>query len=145
MLERTIIGLNNLPISPPKEIEDKFDNKNIARVYSLFFADSLANWMTEKARIYFIETNNEFIASDQPIINIHSNNEITSESVKEMEFYYPVTPHLALFITAKDFRDKKFDKSETDDYNNRLYKKSFEQIYAYTKELLDCFHNGCSQ
>jgi hypothetical protein len=131
--------LNNLPVSPPKEIEGKFDNENIVRVYSLFLAESLANWMMEKAKIYFIETDNEFITSDQPIINIHSNNEITFEPVKEMEFYYPVTPRQALFITAKDFKDKKINKTETDDYNNRLCKKSYEQIYAYSKETLNSF------
>jgi hypothetical protein len=139
MLERVVTGLSNLPVSPPKEIEGKFSNENIVRIYSLFLADSLANWMVKKAKIYFIETDNEFIAADQPIINIHSNDEITFEPVKEMEYYYPITPHIALFITAKGFKDKKIDKSETDEYNKRLYKKSCEQIYAYSKETLDDF------
>jgi hypothetical protein len=142
MFERAVTGLNNLPVSPPKEIEGQFDNENIIRVYSLLFAESLANWMAEKAKIYFIETDNEFIATDQPIINIHSNDKITFEPVREMEFYYPITPHLALFITAKDFKSKKINKSETDDYNNILYKKSYEQIYAYSKEILNSFHKS---
>lgn len=139
MFEKAVIGLKNLPVSPPKEIEGRFDNENIVRIYSLFLAEILANWMVEKTKIYFIETDNEFIASDQPIVNIHSNNEITLEPVKKMEFYYPITPHLALFITAKDFKDKKIDKSETDEYNEGLYKKSYEQIYAYSKETLNGF------
>jgi hypothetical protein len=139
MIERAVMGLNNLPVAPPREIEGKFGNENIVRVYSLFLAESLANWMAEKAKIYFIETDDEFIASDQPIINIHSNNEITFEPVKEMEFYYPITPHLALFITAKKFQNGKIDRSETAKYNSELFKKSYEQIYAYSKELLNDF------
>jgi hypothetical protein len=139
MFGRAVTALNNLPVSPPKEIEGQFNNENIVRVYSLFFAEILANWMAENAKIYFIETDNEFIAADQPIINIHSNDEITFKPVKEMEFYYPITPHLALFITSKDFKDKKIDKLETDEYNKRLYRKSYEQIYAYSKEILNDF------
>jgi hypothetical protein len=32
VLERAIIGLNNLPVTPPKEIEGKFDNENMVKV-----------------------------------------------------------------------------------------------------------------
>jgi len=53
-----------------------------------------------------------------------------------MEYYYPITPKLALFITAKDFKDKKIGKAETDKYNKLLYDNSYEQIYAVTKETL---------
>jgi len=139
MYEKAVTGLNNFPVPPPKEIEGKFDNENIVRVFSLLFAECSANWMFEKANIYFIETDHEFIASDQPIINIHSNNEITYEPVKETEYYYPITPHLALFITNKNFTNKHISKSETDAYNNLLFKNSHEQIYAYSQELLSTF------
>lgn len=140
MHERAVKGLNNLPVCPPKEIECKFDNENIVRVFSLFLAESVANWMFEKAKIYFIETEYEFIVSDQPIINIYSNNSITFEPVKEMEYYYPITPHLAIFITAKDFNNIKISKTETDKYNKLLFDKSHEQVYASSKELLNLYY-----
>jgi hypothetical protein len=137
MLENVLTGLNHLPVRPPPEIEGKFSNENIVKAFSILFAECSANWMYEKAKIYFIETDYEFIASDQPIINIHSNNSITFEPVKETEYYYPVTPHLAIFITAKDFDNIKIGKTEADKYNKLLYGKSHEQIYASSRELLN--------
>jgi hypothetical protein len=95
--------------------------------------------MNEKANIYFIETDYEFIASDQPVINIHSHNKISFEPVKEIEYYYPITPHLAMFITAKNFNNMKIGKDETDKYNQLLYERSYEQIYASKKEILNTF------
>ena len=139
MLERTVTGLSYLPVSPPKEIEGMYDNENIVRVIAMLMDECTANWMIESTKIYFIETDYEFIASDQPIINIHSKNEITFEQVKSMEYYYPITPHLALFITAKDFSNKRIDKIETDKYNRLLYDKSHEQVYSFSKETLLSF------
>jgi hypothetical protein len=139
MLERTVKGLSILPISPPKEIEGMYDNENIVKVISTLMDEDTADWMIEKANIYFIETDYEFIASDQPIVNIHAKNEITFEKVKTMEYYYPITPHLALFITAKDFNNIKINKTETDWYNKLLYDQSYEQIYSSSRELLNTF------
>jgi len=139
MFERAVTGLNNLPVRPPVEFEGKFSYENIVKAFSIILAECSANWMFEKASIYFIETDYEFIASDQPLINIHSNNEITYEPIKEVEYYYPITPHLALFITAKKFNNIKIGSLETEKYNKLLYDKSHEQIYALSKETLTSF------
>jgi hypothetical protein len=136
MREKAVTGLSKLPVSPPKEIEGMYDNRNIIMAYSLLLDECIANWMIEKTKIYFIETDYEFIASDQPIINIHSNNEITFEPVKEMEYYYPISPHLAVFITKKNIHDRKIGKTETDEYNKLIYTKSHEQVYAFSREVL---------
>jgi hypothetical protein len=138
MHEKAVIALDNLPVSPPKEFEGKLDNEKIVKALSfIFFSESLGNWLYEKAKVYFIETDFEFIASDQPIINIHANSDF--EPVKEMECYYPITPHLALFFTEKEFKNKKIDENETLKYNKLLYSKSYEQIYAFSKEMLSLF------
>jgi hypothetical protein len=138
MHERPVAVLNNLPVSPPKEFEGNLDNSKIVKALSfIFFADTLGNWLYQKAKIYFIETDFEFIASDQPIVNIHANSDF--EPVKEMECYYPITPHLALFFTEKNFNNMKINKNETLKYNKLLYSKSYEQIYAFSKETLDLF------
>jgi hypothetical protein len=137
MRERAVTGLSYLHVPPPKEIEGMYDNENIVRVVSMLLDECTANWMIEKTKIYFIETDYEFIASDQPIVNIHSNNEITFEHVKTMEYYYPITPHLALFITAENFDNKKIDRNETNEYNKLLYARSHEQVYAFSEETLN--------
>ena len=139
MLVNALTGLNHLPVRPPPEIEGKFSNENIVKAFSILFAECSGNWMYDKAKIYFIETDYEFIASDQPVINIHSHNEISFEPIKETEYYYPVTPNLAMFITAKIFRNLKIGKNETDKYNQLLYDKSYEQIYASKEETLRAF------
>jgi hypothetical protein len=129
-------GLNNLPIKPPKEIEGKFNNESLVRAYSLIFADSLGNWIYSKANIYFIETEYEFITGDQPIINIHASYKPSFEPVKEMEFYYPITPKLAIFITPKKLSNIIISKDETIKYNNEIRSKSYEQCYAYSEGML---------
>jgi len=136
MREKVVNGLSYLPVSPPKEIEGLYDNKNIVRAISMLLDESTANWMIEKTRISFIETDYEFITSDQPIINIHSKNNISFEPIKEMEYYYPITPHLAIFITKKNIHNIKIGKNETDEYNKLLYNKSYEQVYAFSRESL---------
>ena len=137
MLERAVTGLSYLPVSPPKEFEGLYDNENMVKIISMLLDERVANWMIEKTKIYFIETDYEFIASDQPIVNIHAHREIIFEHITTMEYYYPITPHLALFITSKNFNDSKIDKAETDKYNKLLYNQSHEQIYAFSENTLN--------
>jgi hypothetical protein len=139
MRDGPVKGLSILPITPPKEIEGMYDNENIVKLFSMLMDESTADWLIEKANIYFIETDYEFIASDQPIVNIHAKNEITFEPAKAMEYYYPITPHLALFITAKDFNNIRISKTETDAYNKLLYDKSYEEVFATSQELINTF------
>jgi len=139
MHERPVKALNNLPIDPPKEYEGNFDNEKIVKALMfIFFAETMGNWLYEKVKIYFIETDFEFIASDQPIINIHSTTDYTY--AKNLELYYPITPHLALFFTDKEFCNKKIDESETYKYNKLLYSKSYEQVYALSENILTLFN-----
>jgi hypothetical protein len=136
MLKTTVEALNNLPITPPKENKGKFDNENLVKVYSLIFADSLGNWIYSRANIYFFETEYEFITGDQPIINIHASYKPSFEPVKEMEFYYPITPKLAIFITPKKLSNINISKGETIKYNDEIRNKSYEQCYAYSEGML---------
>ena len=143
MHERGKMAIQNLPVPPPPELFGKVDFENVfnALTFSLF-TNSIVNWLCSIAKMYFLETNNEFFASDQPIINIHSGSIVYYDPVKDMELYYPVTPHLALFFTEKEFSNQKLDKDKTLQYNKMLFRKSHEQIYAFSEGTLEPFQQS---
>ena len=140
MQERRKIAIRNFPMQPPPELIGKVDFENIfnALTFSLF-TNSIGNWLYSKAKMYFLETDYEFITSDQPVINIHSGSLGSYDQVKDLELYYPVSPHLALFFTEKEFNTQKLDECITFQYNKLLFDKSYEQIYALSKETLKSF------
>jgi hypothetical protein len=135
--ERLTYAFEHMPIDPPEELAGKVDFVKTSKALSFSLTtEAMANWLYEKSNIYFIETDNEFIASDQPIINIHSGNIGNFDPVKLIELYYPITPHLALFFTDKSFCNQKIDETKTHEYNKILYEKSYEQVYALSENTL---------
>ena len=140
MQERQKKAIQNIIEQTPQELVGKIDLENIFKALSFaHFNNAIANWLYSKAKMYFLETNNEFIASDQPIINIHSGGIGDYDQVKEIELYYPVTPHLALFFTEKKFNNQKLDEIKTLQYNKSLFEKSYEQVYAFSERTLEPF------
>ena len=140
MQERVKLAIQNLPVPTPPELIGKVDLENVFKALSFsLFTNSIANWLHSTAKMYFLETDYEFIASDQPIINIYSGGIGDYGQVKDIELYYPVTPHLALFFTEKEFNNQKLDEGKTLQYNKMLFEKSYEQVYAFSENTLEPF------
>ena len=121
-------------IHTPDEYKGKFNPENIIKVLGLIFAESMGNWIYSKGKIYFFESDYDLIVSDQPIINIRADYTLTA--AKRVEYYYPLTPNLAIFITEKKITDRILKKEDAIFFNNQMYKKYHEQIYSKTQELL---------
>jgi len=109
-----------------------------SRPYSVGFRLIEANY-----RIIFIENQSEtdFITSDHPVINIYSLFKDAMEmSSDELEFYYPLSPRLAILLTKKTCYSTvtQIYASELDvkEYNKLVYNASKLFIFSGKEELL---------
>ncbi|WP_225351827.1 DUF4238 domain-containing protein [Arcobacter porcinus] len=84
-------------------------------------------------------TNLEFITGDQPVLNtygVYKNDELNSN---ELEFYYPISPQLAILVSDKSIEDKIInisDENEVTKYNNFIVHSSYEQIFATNEKTI---------
>ena len=93
----------------------------------------------EKYQVCLLKSkNSNFITSDQPIINFHSDFDGIPD---EFELYYPISPSLAIMVSKQEkYPDKKvitIDDDETIKWNDLIAKLSHSQIYSHKKELLE--------
>ena len=78
-----------------------------------------------------------FISGDQPVINTYA---VDGKGTDQLEFYYPVSPSLAVLITDKD-EYKTVDSIDVSEsqakwFNQAIADLSDEQIYAFSNESL---------
>lgn len=94
---------------------------------------------------YYIEliknnTNKNFITGDSPIINLCADyTKANSESPNEDEWYYPITPKLAIICKnsiSKNITSEIKDEQQIEAYNLKMAKAATKQIYALTEEDL---------
>lgn len=93
----------------------------------------------EKYQVCLLKSKNgNFITSDQPIINFHSDFDGIPD---EFELYYPISPSLAIMVSKQEkYPDKKvitIDDNETIKWNALIARLSHSQIYSHKKELLE--------
>lgn len=116
------------------------------------FTTSIAFNLYAKRRDYkLVLLNNvselEFITSDQPVLNVHAAGR-SGEIVEEVEFYYPVSPSMAVIIS----NDEKYAKTRVESIgpvnvsylNDSVVKSAYEQVFTKTAECpsLDLFVGG---
>lgn len=80
----------------------------------------------------------QFITGDQPIINTHAVDfEGTPESV---EFFYPISPQLALLISESEHgKVAQIGGEKVLAYNEMMFKSSYKQVYAAQRADLEPF------
>jgi hypothetical protein len=113
----------------------------LAHIFSTNLGHSI--FIDKKFRLVLLvnKTNLEFITGDQPIINTYAVGKLINEEIKELEFYYPLSPKIALLVTE----DKKYkeqiinisDNTIINFYNTGIIKESNTQIYASNREILE--------
>jgi len=86
-----------------------------------------------------------FITGDQPVVNTFS----TIKTESDLEFYYPVSPNLAVLITEKQEylgieQLVVNNEDEIKRYNNYIVNNFKEQIYSHSRELLLKIKEGFS-
>ncbi len=86
------------------------------------------------------KTDIKFITGDQPVINKYSTKENLGKVLDKFEFYYPITPKLAILLTEKDYKNDELiitDDSKIYEFNDLIFVNSQEQVYATSKDELE--------
>ena len=97
----------------------------------------------DKFRPIIIENKSDlpFVTGDQPVINTYAVGLNLEEIPKELEFYYPLTPALALLLTSKEeYRTQTIfpaTKPDVIKYNKFIHDQSGKQIYASSRDVLE--------
>ncbi len=87
----------------------------------------------------------EFITADQPVINSYVQDGIPTPPEK-VEFYYPVSPRLAVLITEDEkkagMKCSDLNEDDVNIYNKLMVENSLEQLYATSPSILMEYMNG---
>lgn len=82
-----------------------------------------------------------FVTGDQPVINTYAVGLDLEEEPEDLEFYYPLTPSIALLLTKKEkYRAQSaipITKSEVMEYNRYIHGQSGKQIYGSNRNVLE--------
>lgn len=79
------------------------------------------------------ETNQNFITSDFPIINLCAEYNKTNESINEMELYYPINPRVAIICKNSIDANRTIviqEETTVDKYNRKIFDCATKQVYA---------------
>lgn len=82
-----------------------------------------------------------FLTADEPLVNICAMERSVEDQVEELEFYYPMSPRLAILLSRRtdlangESIDLCFE--QVDCYNRYIVHSSYEQVYADTREILE--------
>lgn len=115
----------------------RFDLSRCWNVMSHIFAKNAAlSFFRDRSqfRLVFVEncSNVPFITGDQPIINLLSN-PFTRTPPERMEFYYPLSPHRAMFLLEKSNggpTEVFSSESQVHPYNVLMTQHAHEQIFS---------------
>jgi len=111
---------------------------NVWNVMAHIFTTNMAFGLAEdneKYRIVLLNNKSKIplIAGDQPVINTYAIGK-QGDSVNELEFYYPISPVLAILISGKDeykfIKEKNISDDDAERYNLSIKDQSHSQIYA---------------
>lgn len=108
---------------------------------SLIFASNVgAHVAHDFCAILLRSENVQFIVGDQPVINTFATHRV-SEVPKDVELFYPITPHSALLLTTnqkyKNGQILTLNANEVSAYNSLEIKSSGEMIFAKERSQLE--------
>jgi hypothetical protein len=98
-----------------------------------------------KRQLVLVENGTDlpFITGDQPVINLHGDGR---KSPATLSWYYPISPHLALFLTEVDEEPSFFTASLTsaqvNSLNARMVAASHSQVFAQSRVSLETYATG---
>ena len=87
-------------------------------------------------------TEEGFITSDKPVINVHSSvlhSKVINSAPQSADFYYPISPNYAYLIYGDGIvKDRVIDLSlgEVQAYNNKMYQSKTAHIFASSEALI---------
>lgn len=110
---------------------------------TLIYASNVgANLAHDFSMVLLQAKENHFIVGDQPIINTYSTLDMFTQP-KDVELFYPITPHLALLLTKNPQYTNgtiiELNSQEIAQYNRLEFLLSWEQTFAKDKIQLESF------
>ncbi len=119
-----------------KDLDSNLDFNNVVPFITYTTVDELVYAFTQKntMKLYIIKSHPEikFITGDQPAINIHSPSPNDKKEVDDLEFYYPLSPDIAVILNFPDHQEwpKNLSKQQTMELNKKIYQAAHLQVYA---------------
>ena len=92
--------------------------------------------------IYIVnKTDTPFLTSDHPIINIHPSvcKKASNKAPSNVDYYFPISPKFAYMINQSDTYNglaEGIDSKMVNRLNKLIYKKSFENVFACSNQVL---------
>jgi hypothetical protein len=127
--------LTNSKITIPENV----NKENFAKIFSLFMAAIIGNWVYSKARLQFLNnlTSEHFITSDQPVFNLKGTGSTEIEP-SEFELFYPISPTQAIILSENNIQPliEIEDVKKAKWFNRKIHQNAKEQIYAKNEEDL---------
>lgn len=121
-------------------VPDGLNKDNLGKIFSLFFADIIGNWVFQVGRLNLLQNKSDidFITGDQPIFNKKEHIKING-NVKEFDLYFPITPKLAIQISDYAEGVEFLDRDSVIHYNKMIKSNSKEQIFSKQMTEFDLF------
>ncbi len=103
----------------------------------------------ESLKLLLLKNNTptEFLAGDQPVVNTHASGMEGADIHEHLEFYYPISPAMAILITEENIEKSNAVKirhlscAEVKNYNQQIIEQSHSQIYASSEKILQKYIN----
>lgn len=139
---RTKKRLESLANSPNRGIDLQRLWPVFRHIFSTKLAFTLTYNLNKQFKIFLLHNNTEFnfITGDQPVINRYATKEFQGKPIDKFEFYYPITPKLAVLLTEKSYKSDELsitDASKITELNDLIFINSQEQVYGTNEEELE--------
>lgn len=118
--------------------------QNIITPFRQIMSYNAAHYLiTTKSKTILLKNNTsqEFITSDQPVLNTYVDYSILNRHTDKFELYYPITPNIAILISNNNKYNKVSEMylniDEVDYYNKKIINASELQVYCSKATALD--------
>lgn len=118
--------------------------ENIWNALSQIIATSVGqNLVAYGYQLYFLrpEGDEVFITGDQPVINLHGTYIAPAETPSELDFYYPISPNLAVLIAIDPPENSLLTDEEVRAYNQHIQLQSHTMLFAHERRVLEPFQS----
>lgn len=128
----------------------QFNPENVWNIMSFLMATNVSMNVALNPKLRFLFLNNEtdqnFLTTDQPVINTLGDKVDENGDIIELEFYYPLSPKLALIIDFKNENNSQFQYILTNSdmvtwFNRKLLEHSDNFVFSIKKEQLEQITN----
>lgn len=127
------------------ESNEIFNVQNIITPFRQIMSYNVAYYLiTTKSKTILLKntTSQEFITSDQPVLNTYADYSTLNRHTDKFELYYPITPNIAILISNNDKYDNvsELNLDEVDYYNRKIINASQMQVYCSSATALNRYY-----